>query len=355
MSDIKQTETYRGFVCPKLSRTFEEGINSLQLTNLPRQKLKPNEVRLALRATALDYYDLLMLIGRYQYRPPVPFVPCNEASGVVIEIGSKVKQWNIGDHVLLGMTGFGALASEMVALSSSLVAKPISFSFAEAAGFPVGFITAYNGLVHRGGLKAGEWLMVTGAAGGMGAAAIQLGKALGAKVIACASSNEKLKICSSLGADFVINYGTGKTDKTAEDMKQRVQQITNGAFVDVIYEIVGGDVFDECVRCVSHHGRLLVVGFASGRIPTLPVNLALVKCFSLIGVASGASIQKKPELITEIMTKLVEYGNKGLLRPHIHQTFDGTQEETVKHGLMVMAQRQVHGKIIIDWAPKSKL
>jgi NADPH2:quinone reductase len=185
---------------------------------------------------------------------------CTEASGVVTEVGSKVRLWRVGQGVMLGLSAMGSAAEQMVCNERALLPKPSLWSYAEAAAFPVGFITTYHALVHRGHLLKGETLLITGAAGGMGASCIQLGKKLGATVIACASSAEKLELCKQLGADHVIDYKT-------ENIKDRVTAITKGKMVDVVYDVVGGDIFDHCVRVMAPGGRLLVIGFTSGVIP----------------------------------------------------------------------------------------
>jgi len=210
-------------------------------------------------------------------------------------------------------------------------------SHIHASAVFVGFATAYNGLVQRGQLKPGETLLVTGAGGGMGAAAVQLGKVLGATVIAAASSQEKLDVAKSLGADHLVNY-------EKEDLKDAVGKITNNKFVDVIYEPVGGDIFEKCLKCVGDEGRLLVVGFASGKIPNIPANIPLIKGFSVVGVRSGESMRRHPEKAMEIASKMVEWTSQGKLLPHI-QVFD---IERFRDAFKAVADRKVIGKAVIQ-------
>lgn len=257
-----------------------------------------------MRAGAINFFDLLILVGRYQYKPPLPYTMGSEGAGVIIEVAKDVTNLKVGDEVMLGMIG-GTMAEEMVTPASLCIPKPKAFTFPEAASFFVGYSTAYHGLVQRGAFKKGETLLVTGAAGGMGMAAIQLGRQLGAsKVIAGVSSQEKAEAVMKLGATHVINYAK-------EDMKKRVKEICNGEGVDVVYEIVGGDVFNTCVSCLGSGGRLLVIGFAGGTIPSLKANLALVKGISLVGVRAGAEIQAQPHLFQEMVDRLRVWDSEG--------------------------------------------
>jgi len=287
----------------------------------------------------------LMLQNKYQLQIPPPFTVGSEGSGVIIEIHPSVKQFKVGDAVVAGMS-VGSMAEEMVVSAVACVPKPKSFTHAQASAVSVGFSTAYHGLVQRGNLKSGEVLLVTGAAGGMGIAAIQLGKLLGATVIAAASTNKKVEVAKKVGADYVINYAT-------QDMKEEVNKITNGKFADVIYEIVGGDVFEKCVRCIGDQGRLLVIGFASGQIPKIAANLPLVKGFSVVGVRAGASMMLHPELAVEMSQQLTKWTSEGKLVPHIEHVYDIAH---VKDAFTVVADREVVGKSVVLFVPeKSKL
>lgn len=219
----------RQVLCKSLEKTFEEGINGLSLEEgTLTERVADQESRVQIYSTGLNFYDLLTLVGKYQYKPPLPFCPCNEAAGIVSQIGSAVKNFKKGDRVMLSVKASGALAEQVDVSEDSLLKIPDSISFVEASALYVAFMTAYHGLVQRGQLKKGETLLVTGAAGGMGVFAISLGKFLGAKVIAAASTDEKLQICTKLGADHVINY-------SKQDLKVAVDSITNGAGVNVSF------------------------------------------------------------------------------------------------------------------------
>jgi len=248
----------------------------------------------------------------------------------------------VNDDVFVSMGTAAALASELVVPSAEAMPKPPSFSHAQAASLSVGFLTAYNGLVQRGRLHRGQTVLITGASGGMGAAAIQLAVLYQCRIIACVSSADKAARCRALGAQFTVDYST-------EDMKARVHQITNGKMADLIYELVGGDVFDQCVRCVAWQGTILVVGFAGGRIPTLPMNLPLVKCFSVVGVASGASMRINPALGREASSKLREWTAAGHLAPHIGALFVGNEVSQVQQAFRMLADRKAEGKVVILW------
>jgi len=280
-------------------------------------------------------------VGRYQHAPALPFVPGNEISGEIIEVSEGVKHYKVGDEVIVGMSPNG-LANEMVVAQEFCIPKPKGLSHVEASASIVGFMTAYNGLVTRGNLKKGEYLLVTGAAGGMGLAAVQLGKFLGAKVIAAASSDDKLKIAKQMGADEVINYNT-------ESLKDRLATITNNKLVDVCYEIVGGNIFDQCSRIMGDGGRLLVIGFASGTIPTVPANLPLVKGYSIVGVRAGESMRRHPQLALEMAQKYSEWISQGNLVPHVNVfTYEKFSE-----AFSAIANRKAIGKYVITWSPKT--
>eukprot|EP01102_Stenamoeba_stenopodia_P013400 TRINITY_DN4341_c0_g1_i2.p1 TRINITY_DN4341_c0_g1~~TRINITY_DN4341_c0_g1_i2.p1 ORF type:complete len:363 (+),score=76.59 TRINITY_DN4341_c0_g1_i2:61-1089(+) len=340
-------DTYRALVVPKICKTFDEALNSFEIHNLPRKPLGTCDVRVALKAAALNFFDLLMFVGKYQHRPDFPLVPCTEAAGVVTEVGSDVKLFKVGDRVCCGLqTACGGAAEETVVYEGFCHHLPDTLSFEQGAGFIVGYMTAYHGLVHRGNLKEGEYVLITGAAGGMGVAALQIAKLLGARVIVTAANDEKLKVLKSLGADYTINYNK-------ENLKDRVQEITNGHFCDVIFESVGGSMFDACVRCIAGKGRLLVIGFASGDIPKLPVNLALIKGFSLVGVRAGAQLSMEPDLSKEMYDTLLSWSSQGRLQPHIGGSYP---LEKAKEAFALMLTRQVIGKcVLIPTVTNSKL
>jgi len=276
-------------------------------------------------------------------KPELPFTVGSEASGEIVEVGESVNHLKIGQGVVIGMT-VGAIAEEIVVHSNLCVPKPNKLDHCSASAIFVGFATAYNGLVHRGNLQKDEYLLVTGAGGGMGAAAVQLGKLLEAKVIAAASSEDKLEVARQLGADYTVNYAT-------EDLKEAVGKITNNKFADVVYELVGGDVFEKTLRCVGDEGRLLVVGFASGKIPNIPANIPLIKGFSIVGVRSGESMRRHPEKAMEIASKMIEWTSQGHLKPHI-EIFNLNDFQLA---FKALADRKIIGKAVIQIQNSSKL
>jgi len=282
------------------------------------------------------------LKATYQYKAPLPFVLCSEAAGVISEVGSEVKNWKVGDKVFFSTLTHGAAQEEAVLDQSQLLPLPECLSFSQGASFLMGYTTAYHALVHRGRLQPGEWLLVTGAAGGMGVAALQMGKALGAKVIAAASSDEKLSACKALGVDATINYAK-------QDLKKACDEITGGDLCDVIYEPVGGEIFDKCVRCVATKGkaRLLVVGFASGTIPSLPINMALIKGFDVVGVRMGAQAMLEPDMYNDMKQELLKMANEGKLLPHVSAEYP---MEKAKEAFTSMEERKVIGKCCIVFA-----
>jgi len=279
------------------------------------------------------------MVGKYQHKPPLPFALGTEYAGVVHEIGNKAKTTlKVGDKVM-GWQAQGAMSQYVAVNPEAVMALPRTYSFADGACFGVGYMTAYHGLIQRGNLKKGETLLVTGAAGGMGVAAIQLGVAQGATVIAAASSDEKLEICRKLGAHHTVNYSKYK----GQEFKAKIEEITNGNFVDVVYEIVGGSVFDDCVKCMAGMGRLLVIGFAGGEIPKFPVNLALVKGFSVVGVRSGAQFLLTPHLRKKCIEDLLPMTEKGL-KPHIDCT---VPMDRAREAFTLVSERKVIGKAVI--------
>ena len=332
-------------VLSKIAESIPEGIDSLELREAEKKSLAPTEVRIKVRAAALNFFDLLILVGKYQHRAELPHVPGSEAAGVICEVGSEAGPWRMGDEVMFLTQGGGGLQSHVVTdvtTPHALFPKPALFSFAEAAGFPVGFMTGYHGLVQRGHLKAGEVLLVTGAAGGMSLAAIQLGRALGATVVAAASSAGKLEQARRAGAHHVVNY-------QEESLKTRVEEITGGAMADVCYEVVGGKVFKECVRCMASNGRLLVVGFASGEIPSLPANLVLIKGFQLVGVRSGAEMLLNPDKAAELWAQMRLLTRDRLLAPVVRQW----PTEGFKDAFRSLWERRIIGKAIVLWNQSS--
>jgi len=339
--------TFRAVVCERISASAAEGIEAAALREVPRKaKLGDGEVRVEVRAASLNFPELLMMQNKYQYKPKLPFVLCTEGSGVVREVAAGVSHVKPGDSVFFTWMG-GCACEEVVLPAYHCMPLPKGLSFSQAAGFHMGYATGYHALVHRGKLKPGEWLLVTGAGGGMGLMAVELGKALGARVIAAASSDEKLEACKKVGADFVVNY-------SKEQLKDAVGKITNGAFCDVIYEPVGGEIFDQCVRCVAPGGyaRLLVVGFASGSIPKFPINMALIKGFDLVGVRMGAQLGLEPELSREMVVELLKMAGEGKLKPYVCAEYP---VEQYREAFKLMEAKKVIGKCCITFGGNSKL
>jgi len=344
--------TYEAVQLTHLSSSFDEGISGLELRTLARRELEPDEIRVRVHAAALNFFDLLMLQGKYQFKPSLPFTVGSEASGVIIEIGCNVKAFRVGDEVIAGMSNGDAMASEMIVHASRVIRKPRGWKHAEAAAFPVGFFTGYHALVHRGHLKAGEYLLVTGAGGGMGLSCVQLGVWLGAKVIALASTEAKCEAARRAGAHHTIMLSHSSPASTLQTLKDQVSQITNGRMIDVCYDVVGGKAFmKELIRCMAGNGRLLVVGFASGEIPSIPANLVLVKGFSLVGVRSGHEMIEHPELAHEMIRVMNGISdNDRQLVPAVRTVAVDQFREAYRW----IAEKKIIGKAVVLWQPEKK-
>ena len=308
----------------------------LRLEELPDPILEPQQVRIRLRAAAVNFPDILMVAGGYQHKPPLPFVPGFEAAGEVVECGAAVETAKPGDRVIVHLRT-GGYADEAVADAGSVLPMPATYGFEEGAAFLVGYSTAYVALVLRGRLTAGEALLVHGAAGGVGLAAVELGKHLGARVIAVVSSAEKAVAAREAGADDTIDPASGR-------LRDAVRDLTDGRGADVIYDPVGGDAFDESSRCIAWGGRLLVVGFASGRIPVLPANLALLKGCSVVGVRAGEFARRNPERGAEAYRDLLRLAEAGALRPRVYRTLALADFEAA---MALVTERRVIGKVVI--------
>ena len=328
--------TTYGLVCSELS-------DDLSKTNLGELKLDSfdsNSVKISIKAASLNFPDLLMTQGKYQNRPELPFALGMEGSGIVEKIGSEVSSLKEGDEVMFGGWGHGAIAKSIILPESLVSLKPKKLNFSEAASFKTAYLTAYVGLIRRGELKKDETLLVHGASGGVGMAAVQMGKLYGARVIASGTSDEKLKIVKSWGADEVINTGF----EGSVSFREKVKELTNNKGADVIYDPVGGDVFDESIRCINWGGRLLIIGFTSGRIPAVPVNYPLIKGFSVIGVRAGEFGRKDPIKGKENNEIIMELAESGKLAPHICKEFP---LEQAKEGLKYLKERKLVGKVTV--------
>ncbi len=297
---------------------------------------KKNEILLDVHAAGVNFPDTLIIEGKYQFQPPLPFAPGGEAAGVVAAVGEKAGAFKVGDRVM-ALTGWGAFAEQVAVPFYNVLPIPAGMDFTTAAAFGMTYGTSMHALTQRGQLKAGETLLVLGASGGVGLAAVEIGKALGARVIAAASSAEKLAIAQAAGADELIDYSQAS-------LKDEIKRLTDGQGVDVIYDPVGGALFDQAVRGLAWNGRLLVVGFASGTIPQLPVNLALLKGAAVLGVFWGAFAQRQPEDNAANFRQLFAWHAEGKLKPLVSQTF------TLAEGgaaIERLAQRQAVGKLVV--------
>ena len=294
------------------------------------------EVVIAMKAAGVNFPDVLIIQNKYQFKPPLPFSPGSEMAGVVKATGDGVNGFEPGDRVMAFIT-YGAFAEEVKTEARRLLPLPPGMDFAQAAAFGLTYATSDFALRDRGALKAGETLLVLGAAGGVGIAAIEIGKALGARVIACASTGEKLAVCRAHGADDTINYAT-------EDLRERIKQLTGGNGVDVVYDPVGGPYTEPALRSLAWRGRLLVVGFAAGEIPKIPLNLTLLKGCSIVGVFWGEFTRREPERFAETMRRLGQWFTEGKIKPHISATFP---LERAADALRLMADRKVTGKVVL--------
>src|SRR5438552_8388322 len=285
----------------------------LRVREAPEPELAPGTLAVEVRAAGCNFFDILMVRGQYQVKPPFPFIPGAELAGVVREVGPGADGFSVGDRVLASAS-LGAFAERAAVPSLAAWRMPDGMSFEEAAGFPIVYPTSYAGLVHRARLRAGETLLVHAAAGGVGIAAVQIGKALGARVIATAGGGEKLEVARRAGADVAIDYRGG-------DWVEAVRSATGGRGADVIYDSVGGDIFDASLKCIAWNGRLLVIGFASGRIPEVKLNRVLLKNIALVGLHWGAHAMHEPERIPEIFRALFALYREKKIAPVVYRSY----------------------------------
>jgi NADPH2:quinone reductase len=316
--------------------SLEENYAGCAIRDVPAPKPGPGEVLVRVRAASVNFPDLLMTRGQYQFKPPLPFTPGLDLSGEIAELGDGVSGWAIGDAVV-GGARLGGFAEYAVLSADALKPKPERLSFAEAAAYGAAYLTAYVALIRRAQLQPGEWVLVHGAAGGVGLAAVDLAKALGAKVIAASASDEKLKIVAD-------EYAPDATVNVTGGFRERVKEITGGRGADVIYDPVGGDIFDESVRCIAFDGRLLVIGFTSGRIPTVSVNMPLIKGFSVMGVRAGEYGRQFPAKGRENADAIWTLANEGRIRPRVHAE---RPLDNWRAAFDLLANRKVVGKAVI--------
>ncbi|MFM1921147.1 MAG: Quinone oxidoreductase 1 [Candidatus Hydrogenedentota bacterium] len=310
---------------------------NLSLETVEDPKPGRGDVRVEVYAAGLNFPDTLQIQGKYQFQPPFPFTPGSEMSGIVVEVGEGVDQLAVGDRVL-ALVGIGAMAEQVVAPQESFLKIPDEMDMPAAAGFLMIYGTSYYALKQRAQLQAGETLLVTGASGGVGHATVQLGKAMGARVIAAASTPEKCAVAKAAGADETVCYGEAP-------LKDQVKRLTGGEGADVIYDPVGGDVFDQCVRCVNWNGRILVIGFASGRIPEFKTNLALLKGSSIMGVFWGDWVRRDPEGHRQNCDELFSMYRKGLIKPHISKAYPLEEHAAAMNEFI---ERRAVGKIVLS-------
>lgn len=306
------------------------------ILDLPMPTPGPGEVRVKVLAAAVNFPDLLMTRGEYQHRPPLPFIPGMELCGEVEAIGEGVSQWAIGDAVT-GGAKTGGFAEYAVSAAAALRPKPARLSFAQTSAYNAAYLTAYVALVRRAQAQPGEWVLVHGAAGGVGLACVDLAKQLGCRVIAASASDDKLAVIArEYAPDACINVTGG--------FREQVKAITGGRGADIIYDPVGGDVFDESVRCIAFDGRLLVVGFTSGRIPTVSVNMPLIKGFSVVGVRAGEYGRQFPARGAENLQAVWTLADEGKIKPRVHAEF---ALEDWRSAFDQLADRKVIGKAVI--------
>jgi len=308
----------------------------LSVSEVEEPSVGPGEVCVATRVAGCNFFDTLICRGRYQLKPELPFFPGAEVAGVVAEVGAGVRGLAPGDRVF-ATKAYGCFAERVVFPAESVYRMPDGMSFEEGAAIPMIYPTSHAALVLRADLQPGEVLLVHAAAGGVGLAAVQIGKALGATVIATAGGAEKLAVAGEAGADHGVDY-------RSEDFVARVLELTDGRGADVIYDSVGGDVFDRSLKCIAWNGRLLVVGFASGEIPSVRANRILLKNIAVTGIHWGAYAQHEPERIPETMNALLALYERGGIRPVIYGSHP---VERVAEALEALASRKTHGKVLL--------
>lgn len=316
--------------------TQPTGVEALAWTEMPTPAPGPGEVLIEIQAASLNFPDLLIVQNKYQIKPSLPFVPGSEYAGKVQAVGEGVTHIKPGQSVAC-LTGTGGFATHAIAPAKVCMPLPPGFSHVDAAAFIMIYATSYHALVDRAQLKAGETVLVMGAAGGVGTAAIQIAKAMGARVIAAASTEEKCALCLSIGADAVINY-------SQENLREAVKALTDGKGPDVIYDPVGGDFAEPAFRSIAWRGRYLVVGFASGPIPALPLNLALLKGASIVGVFWGEFSKREPQANAAMMGTLAQWYGEGKVKPVIDRTMPMAQ---LHAAYAHMGSRGVMGKLVM--------
>jgi NADPH2:quinone reductase len=308
----------------------------MKLADIPLPEPQSGEVRILNHAAALNFFDILQIQGKYQTTPTLPFTPGAEVAGVVDAVGTGVDHLAVGDRVM-GSGALGGFAEYTVTPTARTFRIPEAMGFAEAAAMLIVYQTSYLALKVRAAIKAREWLLVHAAAGGVGSSAMQLGKAFGARVIATAGSADKLEFCSAQGADYALNYQEA-------NWVEQVKEITGGHGADVIYDPVGGDVFDLSTRCIAAEGRLLVIGFAGGRIPSVAANRILLKNMSVVGCYWGGYLEHHPEFLAESQAELFALYDAGHIKPVVSQAYPLADAAAA---LRALAERKTYGKLVL--------
>ncbi len=319
----------RAIVCPAFGA-------ALELRDIAAPALAPTQVRIRVAAAGVNFADTLFIVGKYQEKVEPPLVPGMELAGTVVEVGAAVTALAVGDRVMAAVTG-GAFAEEAVAEQTDVVRLPEGLDFVTAAGFPVAYGTSHMALKAKAGLKAGEVLVVHGAAGGVGLTAVEVGAAMGATVIATAGGPDKVRVALEHGAHHGIDY-------KAEDIRTRVKALTDGRGADVIYDPVGGEVFDASLRAIAPDGRILVIGFASGTVPQIPANILLVKNVTVIGYWWGAYRKLNPALVQDSLAECVQWWAEGKLKPLVSQTLP---LDRAAAALDLLRTRAATGKVVL--------
>jgi NADPH2:quinone reductase len=312
------------------------GVDALTWKEVPTPTPKAGEVLVAIKAASLNFPDILIVQNKYQIKPPLPFVPGSEYAGTVEAVGEGVTHLKVGQAVAC-LSGTGGFGTHTIAPAALCMPLPAGFPMVDAAAFIMIYATSHHALVDRAQLKAGETVLVLGAAGGVGTAAIQIAKAMGARVIAAASTQEKCDLCTRIGADATINYST-------QNLRDEIKALTGGKGPDVIYDPVGGDFAEPAFRSIAWRGRYLVVGFASGPIPALPLNLTLLKGASIVGVFWGDFAKREPKANTAMMVELAQWYGQGKIKPIIDRTMPMAD---LKAAYAHMGSRGVMGKLVM--------
>ena len=313
------------------------GVDALQWEELPTPQPGPGQVLIAVRAASLNFPDLLMVQNLYQIKPPLPYVPGAEFAGVVEALGEGVKHLRVGQSVAC-LAGTGGFATHVAVNAALCLPLPEGFAHADAAALIMTYGTSHHALMDRGQLRPGETVLVLGAAGGVGTAAVQIAKAAGAKVIAAASTDEKCALCKSLGADATINYLSEK------NWRETLKSLTDGKGPDLVYDPIGGALAEPALRSIAWRGRYLVVGFAAGPIPALPWNLLLLKGAALVGVFLGEFAKREPRAYGVMMAELLQWHAQGKVKPVIDQAMPMAE---LKQAFAIMGSRSVKGKLVL--------